>query len=542
MSRWFFKTKDEIIAEQRARHEREIDKKIERECKYYAWLIPKVLANCGVDHWVPKRDRPSLLEEKIIGVESRQKVSILEARYNQYAIYLWIDSRELPYNSDLSDLHTDQILETLSDACGRQVVWRSQPGRGSWYVIWRDGAINAIPERFAYNEGIGLLPASAPPLSFIAGVGENNKFIRGDITRMPHYLVAGSTNTGKSVHLNQLLCTLITRNPPDRVQFLMIDLKGGSEFAFYEDLPHLWEPVITRPADVPDALERFRAEMDKRYEMFTSAGVKTIEGYNDKFHDDPLPFIILVFDEVALLLKNTDRQLAHLAEDILADILARARSAGMHCVICTQTPRSDVVTPYIKINCPTRICFSVPGNHDSIAVLDRGDAAGLQPAGRGIYMFGPDLTEIQSPYISDDQIRAMVRDAIERGGGLVRVRPDGVTLDDLLAEAVDNYSGKLHPKKLFATFRGRIGRDHIEQMIDDIVGREIVFRGRRYNVVKRGNGRHGGRFLEPLDHAGNDSAAFGDRPDLRLVLPRLTPKPERSILKPAPETKTLKVS
>jgi len=532
MSRWFFRTKADRARDAAKRRERKEDKVCRRECKYYEKLIPKVLANCGVDHWLPRPDRPTVVESAFLGTASRQKVRIIETRYSQFAIYLWVDTRQLPYRSQLPDLHTDAVLETLSDACGRQVAWRSTPGHGSWYIIWRDGAINAIPALFSYNDASTMIPANAPPLYFIVGVTENNSLIRGDLTKMPHYLVAGSTNTGKSVHLNQLLCQLIERNTPETMQLLMIDLKGGSEFKFYENLPHLWRPIVTKPGQVVAALQAYYDEMERRSELFTEHGVKTVDGYNDKFKDAKLPYIVLVFDEVALLLKSTDRKMAGEAEDLLSNTLARSRSSGGHCILCTQDPRTDIVKAYIKINCSTRICFAVPGMHDSMVVIDRGNAAGLEPAGRAIYLSGPKLIELQSPYITDDHISRIVKAAIERGGGVAPQRPDVVTLDDLLDESVNNYSGKLHTNLLYKHFGGRIGRDQIDKMINAVVGQTITHHGRQYEVVNRGNGRHGGRMLNPLTVIPGDADAFGDKPDLTPVLPKITPQSPHSFLKP----------
>jgi hypothetical protein len=541
--RWLFKTKAEIKADEQRRREKKIDQQIKRECRYYMDLIPRVLANSGIDHRLPRADRGSLLEEKVLGITNRQKVKIIEARYSQFAIYLWVDTRELPYRTVLPDLHSDAVLETLSDACDRQVAWRSVPGQGSWYVIWRNGAVNAIPAMFNYSEAVQMIPQNAGPLYFIAGVAENNTLIHGDLTKMPHYLVAGSTYTGKSVHLNNMLCQIIERNTPDRVLLLMMDLKGGSEFAFYDGLPHLWRPIVKTPDDVIPALEEYQAEMTRRQSLFTSEHVKNLDGYNDKHRDAKLPYIVMVFDEMSLILNNPDRKMAKGAEIRLANILALSRSAGMHSVICTQRPSAEVVKPYIKNNAPTRICFAVPSFTDSIVVIDRGDASLISPEtpGRAIFSAGPSLIELQSPYISDGKIDQVVREAIERGGGVAPKRPDEIMIDDILDESINNFGGKLHTEKLYKVFAGRIARAHLDEMITRLMGQTVIFQGKRYQAIQKGMGRHGGRMLVPLDPAG-DSAAFGEERGFRLVLPRLTPRPEHSILKPAPESDVRKVS
>lgn len=539
-----FRSKKDIARDHARKREREIARQIAKECQYYTKLIPDVLANCGIDHWKPRPDRPTNLESMVTGAQSRQKIRILETRWNEYAIYLWIDSRQLPYRTELPDLHTDGVMETLSDACGRQVVWRSAPGRGSWFIVWRDGAINAIPEKFPYSAATAMIPKNAGPLYFIAGVGENNALTKGNLadSMMPHYLVAGATGAGKSVHLNGVICQFIERNTPATLQMIMIDLKGGTEFAFYENLPHLVMPVIKRPEGVMDALQYFYDEMERRSELFAASGVKNIEGYNDKYPGDKLPYLLLIFDEIALILRGPDRKLAGMVEDLLSSILARSRSSGGHCILCTQSPNGKVVSPFIKINCPTRICFSVPSNSDSMVVIDRGLAAGLEPAGRAIFSSGPYLTEIQSPYISDNEIREIVRSAIERGGGVAPKTADMVTWDDILDEAINNYSGKLHRDRLYKSFAGRISRDRIGQMIDAAVGHVVNFRGRRYEIVDKGKGIHGGRVLMPLDPAGDDSEAFSDQPRLQLIVSHIKPQSPHSILKAKPNADARKVS
>lgn len=514
---WFFSSKPERAREAAKRRAAKLDKEIKRECKYYAKLIPKVLSNCGIDHIYPRADRPSLVESRLLDKKGRQLVKIVRAKYNDYAIYLWVDTRELPYRHELGDLHTDGVMETLSDACERQVVWRSVPGQGSWYVIWRDGAINAIPDLFSYDDAVAAIPANAGPLYFIAGVGENNRLVRSDLAKMPHYLVAGSTLMGKSVHLNQMLCQLIERNTPDRLQFLMIDLKG-SEFNYYEQLPHLAWPIVTRAEAVNDALSQYKQIMADRMALFASRKCKDIEGFNNQFPNERLPYLVMVFDELALVLLHNDRKMALAASDLLASILSVSRSSGGHSIICTQLPTSNVVQSYIKVNVPERICFRVPSNQNSMVVIDMGLAANLPSVpGRAIHSRGPDLTEIQSPYVSNERIEKIVSAAIERGGGVAPRRGDEVTLQDVLDEAVDNFGGKLHLAPLYQTFRGRIGRDALEALIQGVNGDPLQVHGRPYKMQFKGHGRHGGRVLIPLDDRPGDAAAWPELPEIKPV-------------------------
>ncbi len=528
MSRWFFKTKEELQAAAAKRQAKKLDREIRREARYYSDLIPRVLANMGIDHWIPRADRPTLIEEKVTGIQARQRVSIIQAEYSDFAHYLWVDTRFLPYRSTLADLHTDEVLETLSDACGRQVVWKSLPGKGSHYVIWRDGAVNAIPAIFKFNEILAMIPDNAPPLFYIAGVTENNKLIKVDLAVLPHLLVAGSTFTGKSVHLNQLLCQLLLRNTPATLQLMMIDLKQGSEFSAYESLPHLVAPIITKEEQVPEALETFQELMRQRMLKFAGRGIKNLEGWNLTVKDDPLPYVVLVFDELALLMTSPNRKLAKESALILNAIMATSRSSGGHVILCTQRPSTDVIPAWIKANANGRICFAVPSNTDSIVVIDNGMASKIDRdiPGRGILSIGPKLIEIQSPYITDNQINEIIKQA---GSGNTAVEHDSnmVTLRELLEETVDNLGGQLHRDKLFKLFRGRISRDEIGRILDTLNGQPVRVHGMEYRVVRRGRGIHGGTRLERIADNGT-----GPRLGSFLKGRRATPKADAAESEP----------
>lgn len=498
MSRWFFKTEADKKADAERRAQRELDREGKRQAKYYAKKFPDWLAQMGVDHWIPRSDRPTVIEAKLIGSSGRQKIAILEAHYTDNAIYLWVDTRELPYRSVLADLHTDEVLETLSDAAGRQVAWKSQPGKGSWYVIWRDGSVNAIPALFKYSEAAAMVPQNAGPLTFIVGVTENNRLIKADLSQMPHYLVAGSTFTGKSVHINQMLCQIISRSTPADVQFMMIDLKGGNEFAYYADLPNLVRPIVSEPEDVIDALKEYQGEIQRRMALFAKrGGVKTIQGWNTQFPGEKLPYIVLAFDEIAQVLMHPDRKMSKEAALILNAVMSVSRAYGGHAVLCTQRPSSDVIPSWVKTNCNVRVCFAVPSNSDSIVVIDKGLAAGLEPVGRAIYSAGPQLTELQSPFISDEQIARIVRQAST--GVVESTEPGKVTLQEVFDLAVDDFGGKLNVDQLFESFRGRIAREELRAMLKRLNGDPIEVHHHTYKFVKAGRGWHGGARLELLD-------------------------------------------
>jgi len=527
MKRWLFQSIAEKQAAEKARQEKAQDREIQRECKYFEKLIPDVLAEMGIDHWLPKADRPTLLENKLLGMQGRQKVKIIQTRYTEHAIYLWVDPRYLPYHADITRLYTDEVLETLSYACERTVTWRGNPGNGAWYCIWRNGAINAIPTHFKFSDAVESIPDNAPPLTYVVGVTENSLLKKTDLAIQPHMIVAGATGTGKSVHLNSILCQLISRNTPTTLQMMMIDLKGGAEFNYYENLPHLiGGSIVKKPEDVPAALGQYLQIIQERGEKITQRGLKTIEAWNTKYKTEPLPYLLLVVDELAMITFQDDQKVRKHSMHALNAILATARSAGGHAILCTQSPRSDVIDPLIKANMGGRICFAVGSFTDSIVVLDNGIASKIEREipGRAIWAYGPNFTEVQSPYISDHQISQVVKAACHIE---VVTAPAGKpSLEDVLRVAIEYYAGQLDPNKIHHQMRGQLSRDEIRAMIAGMNGHPYVIDGTEYHFEKNGRGRHGGRRLVAID-----TLTLSDSPPIMRQLPTIGRKIPHEFLK-----------
>ena len=530
MSRWFFDTQQDIEdwvkRRQAAADEKALRYVLRQEGDFYSEHFPLWLAQMGIDHTLAMRLQPSLAEEVILGRKGRQMVGFLEVKVEKSAIYLHIDAQNLPYLVKLKHLYDPDVLETLSEQAGRTVLYRKTgEGNGAWFVVVRDGAINAIPKTFPYREAVAAIPKEAGPLFFVTGVAENNKIKHADLTDMPHYLVAGSTGTGKSVHLNQLLCTLIERNTPEQVQFILIDLKG-TEFNFYENLPHLYRPIVTSPDGVCPILREYRALIKEREALFRSRNCKTIEEWNERFPKERIPYLVLAFDELSLIFLNEDQEMANLAASLLSGGLAVSRSAGIHCILCTQLPSSEVIKSHLKVNLPERISFRVPSNSNSMVVIDTGDASKLpHHPGRAMHSRGADLTEIQSPFITNNEITKIVRAAIERGGKVAPRDSDEVTIEDILLKSVTEYGGLLHLDTMALAFRGRISRDKVRDLIAGLNGDPLTIDGRVYKCQNKGRGKHGGRMLvaiEPVPSAEasmelpSDSAAFGELPPIKF--------------------------
>ena len=242
-------------------------------------------------------------------------------------------------------------------------------------------------------------------LTACLGAGVAGEPLVFEINKMPHLLVAGTTNSGKSVCINSIIMSLLYRLRPDEVKCVMIDPKKV-EFTSYQNIPHLMAPVVTAPADAAGALQACVEEMERRYELFAQVGVRDIKGFTAATADDPdmphLPFIVIIIDELADLMMTARDEV----ETAICRIAQKARAAGMHLIIGTQRPSADVVTGLIKSNVPSRIAFTVKSQVDSRVILDGIGAESL--TGMGDMLFVPvgamRNERVQGTFVSDKEV------------------------------------------------------------------------------------------------------------------------------------------
>jgi S-DNA-T family DNA segregation ATPase FtsK/SpoIIIE len=244
-------------------------------------------------------------------------------------------------------------------------------------------------------------------LTIALGKDVAGQYKYADLTRMPHLLIGGSTNSGKSVCLNTLIASLLYRATPREVKMLMIDPKRV-ELSLWDGIPHLMYPVVK---DVKLAAGIFRAalkEMDKRYDLFAALGTRNIDGYNEKVpEDDKMPYIVLIVDELADLMMQQGPEI----ETSICRLAQLARATGIHLVIATQRPSVDIITGTIKANISSRIAFAVASQVDSRTILDMTGADRL--VGRGDMLFMPiDASKpirVQGCYLSETETNALVQ-------------------------------------------------------------------------------------------------------------------------------------
>jgi len=243
-------------------------------------------------------------------------------------------------------------------------------------------------------------------LAIALGKGAGGEAMAGDLTRMPHLLIAGATGSGKTVCLNSVICCLLLHNSPDDVRFIMIDPKRV-ELVTFNGVPQLLAPVVVDTDKAIKALRWLNQEMDSRYRQFAKAGARNIEGYNkDRAPGEGLPYLVLLIDELADLMMTSSDEVEH----TLCRLAQLARATGIHLVVATQRPSVDVVTGLIKANFPTRISFAVTSQVDSRTILDMVGAEKL--LGRGDMLYMPTEASkpkrLQGSFVSDAEIERLV--------------------------------------------------------------------------------------------------------------------------------------
>lgn len=250
-------------------------------------------------------------------------------------------------------------------------------------------------------------------LTFAIGKDIGGHSIVGNISKLPHMLIAGTTGSGKSVCMNSLIISLLYKARPDEVKFIMIDPKMV-ELGIYNSIPHLYVPVVTEPKKAAGALQWAVVEMLKRYRLFSEAGVRDLETYNSwakNNGEDTLPQVVIMIDELADLMMAASKEV----EESVCRVAQMGRAAGMHLIIATQRPSADVITGLMKANIPSRIAFTVSSAMESRIIMDQSGAEKL--VGQGDMLYSPlgsgKPLRVQGSYVSDDERERVIRYIVE---------------------------------------------------------------------------------------------------------------------------------
>ncbi|NPA39492.1 MAG: DNA translocase FtsK [Thermodesulfobacteria bacterium] len=259
---------------------------------------------------------------------------------------------------------------------------------------------------------------SKSPLTIALGKDINGFPVVTDLAKMPHLLIAGSTGSGKSIFLHCVILSLIYKNTPELVRFLMIDPKR-IELSIYDGIPYLLHPVVLEPKTATKALHWLVQEMERRYGIFEEVGARNLESYNAQF-EEKMPYIVMIIDELADLMVVSSKEV----ETLLTRLAQMARAAGIHLLVATQRPSVDVITGLIKVNFPARISFQLTSKADSRTILDTQGAERLLGAGDMLFMppGGSNLERYHGPYVSEAEVKRIVE-------YLKQVAPPSYTVD-----------------------------------------------------------------------------------------------------------------
>ena len=276
---------------------------------------------------------------------------------------------------------------------------------------------NKVNASVSFKEVLNSMPEVNEKTLLAVGLGKDimGKVKWCEINATPHLLVAGSTGSGKSVCINCIISSILMRSRPDQVRLVLVDPKKV-EFSMYEGVPHLLSPVVTDPRKASIALKNIVGEMERRYELLEHTKNKNIVGYNKFCETHPeyqkLPYIVVIIDELADLMLVAAKEV----EDSIMRITQMARAAGIHLIVATQRPSTDIITGVVKANIPSRISFAVSSQIDSRTILDMGGAEKL--LGKGDMLFLP-MGEsipmrIQGAFVSEEEIEKLVNYTISQ--------------------------------------------------------------------------------------------------------------------------------
>jgi len=324
-----------------------------------------------------------------------------------------------------------------------------------------------------------------------------------DITKMPHMLIAGSTGSGKSVCINGIITSILMKTKPHEMKLMMIDPKMV-ELNVYNGIPHLLTPVVTNPRKAAQALQKVVAEMEKRYELFASMGMRNIDGYNahveqynrETGENNPtLPYIVVIVDELADLMMVASNEV----EDAIIRLAQMARAAGIHMILATQRPSVDVITGIIKANVPSRIAFAVSSGTDSRTIIDANGAEKLLGRGDMLYMpMGENKPiRVQGAFLTDEEVERIVdfvKNQQEVEYDEAMMPSENTTAaggsepeDELFYEVIELLKEQETISTSYLQRRFRIGFNRAARMIDDLEARGYVgpadgSKGRKVNV------------------------------------------------------------
>ncbi len=355
------------------------------DVKQNAQIIEKTLESFGITARVGEINKGPAVTQYALEIALGTKLSKITTLQNDLALALAAPGQ----------------IRIEAPIPGRSLVGIEIPNRTPEFVtvrkILETDAIQQAPSKLAVSLGLD--------------VSGNARVV--DIAKMPHVLIAGSTGSGKSVCINAFLTSLLYRNSPTELKLILVDPKRV-ELSLYNGIPHLLTPVIVEVDKVLSSLKWAISEMERRYKLFASVGVRNIEGYNELAGFQALPYLIIVVDEMADVMMFAPVEV----EDAICRLAQMARATGIHLLLSTQRPSVDVITGLIKANIPCRIAFNVTSMVDSRVIIDTPGSEKLLGRGDMLYI-PPDQSRpsrIQGAFVSDAEVHKLVEFLKSKGG------------------------------------------------------------------------------------------------------------------------------
>lgn len=362
---------------------------------------------------------------------------------------------------------------------------------------------------------------SSKPLTVALGRGLSGKGIFGNLAKMPHVLVAGTTGSGKSVTIHSIITSLLYKNGPEDMRFIMVDPKRV-ELTLYNKIPHLLTNVITDPKKTILALKWAAREMDRRYDILQAESVQNIESYHSNVYGkakkgvemEKLPYIVIIIDELADIMQAYPREL----ESAIVRLAQMSRAVGIHLVLSTQRPSVNVITGLIKANIPTRVALQVSSQVDSRTILDQSGAEKLLGAGDMLYSCAdtPQPERLQSAFISEDEVKKVVEylkksyideimDTIELSGNIDK---GGNTMfSDNMDDRDDNGDDLYEDARMTVIEAGKASTSYLQRKLGVGYARaaKLIDMLEERGIIGPGNGAKPREVLEkPVDNIGDD--------------------------------------
>jgi hypothetical protein len=458
---------DDLEEHRRLKEEKKLFVFHKQQAKLLELQIIEILTNLGFCFHVTKEDRKYI----------KKRVKIAKVEVSPFAYVYHITS--VPFGVKKTDMSQDWVATEIASSIGKKIRHELDL-YGLRYTV-EVGSTLSIPN-FASFSDVEKMPKNMPPLAFYLGQTTNGAPVYRNLTDAPHMIVAGQTGGGKSNLLNGIICGYLMRQPASTVKFILFDLKGGVEFDAFYGIPHLWQHandadgIIEYPEQIVPALESILKECNDRLGKLKKAKVKNIAEFNRGKHaKNKIPYLIGIFDEY-----TTARKLAgDKVETLLSTIANLSRAAGIHFIIGTQYPKSDVLSTLISVNFPWRIAFNM-STAASQSVLGNWDAFGLTPTGRALFQSSDGVIHIQTPRITESTIHSIVNDV---KGGVGNITIKSVDPEEIIEYALNNTEGRLTHETIFNQFKERTTDYALRDLLKSMEGKEFDLNGVLYKII-----------------------------------------------------------